>query len=49
MTGCEHEAQEVVADVVVDRGFEIRHGHLLPGFEFAAEFLVLALEQLVSA
>ncbi len=44
MTGYEHEAQKVVADVVIDCGFEVRHGHL-PGLELATEFLVLAVEQ----
>ena len=39
------EAQEVVADVVVERGVEVRRGHLLPRLELAAELLVLALEQ----
>ena len=29
VTGDEHEAQEVVADIIVDSGIEIRHGHLL--------------------
>ena len=49
MAGREHEAQEVVADVVVERGVEIRRGHLLLGLELATELLVLALEQLVPA
>ena len=29
MTGDEHETQQIVADVIVNRGVEIRHGHLL--------------------
>ena len=41
MAGDEHEAQEVVADVVVDRDLEVRHGRLLPRLELAAELLVL--------
>ena len=45
MAGREHEAQEVVADVVVERGVEIRRGLLLLGLELAAELLVLALER----
>ncbi len=49
MAGYEYETQEVVANVIVDRGFEIRHRHLLLGLDLAAEFLVLALEPLVSA
>jgi hypothetical protein len=49
MAGREHEAQEVVADVVVDRGFEIRHRRLQPGKGRSTELLVLALEQLAPA
>src|ERR1700730_4322640 len=49
MTGDEHQAQQVVADGVVDRCIEIGHGHLLLRFELAAELLVLALEELVAA
>ena len=45
MAGGEHEAQEVVADVVVERGVEVRRGRLLPGLELVPELLVLALEQ----
>ena len=43
MTGDEDEAQQVVADVVVEGRVEIRHGHLFR-LELATEFLVLALE-----
>src|SRR5882762_7868058 len=49
MAGYEYEAQEVVANVIVNCGFEIRHRHLLLGLDLAAEFFVLALEPLVSA
>ena len=49
MAGREHEAQEVVADVVVEGRIEIRHGPLLLGLELATEFLVLAFEPLVAA
>src|SRR6267154_2290092 len=49
MAGYEYEAQEVVANIIVDRGFEISHRHLLLDLDLAAEFLVLALEPLVSA
>ena len=48
MAGREHEAQQVVADVVVEGRVEIRHGHLLPGLELVTELLVFALEPLVS-
>ena len=49
MTGREHQAQEIVSDIIVDCGFEIRHGHLLPSLEFAAKLSVLTLEQLAAA
>src|SRR5258708_16752495 len=49
MAGYEHEAQEVVADVIVERGVEIPHSHLLLGLELATKLLVLALKPLVSA
>ncbi|MBA3892145.1 MAG: hypothetical protein H0X69_00395 [Gemmatimonadales bacterium] len=39
MTGGEHQAQQVVADVIVDRGVEIRHGRLLAGLELVPELL----------
>src|SRR5258708_29090301 len=48
MAGYEHKAQEVVANVIVERGVEIGHGHLLR-LELAAKLLVLALKPLVSA
>ena len=48
MAGREDEPQQVVADVVVERRVEIRHGHLCSRLELAAELLVLALEPLVS-
>jgi len=49
MAGCEHEAQQVVADVIVERGVEIRHSQLLLGLQFATKLRVLALEPFVSA
>ena len=49
MTGGEHEAEEVVADVVVEGGFEIELGPLLQGLQLAAQLLVLPVEELVSA
>src|SRR5580704_7574766 len=49
MTGDEYQPQKVVADIVVARGFEIRHGHFLLGLKLTAELRVLALEKLVSA
>src|ERR1700674_4528315 len=49
MAGYKHEAQEVVADVIVERDVEIRHGHLLLGLELATKLLVLALKPFVSA
>ena len=49
MTGREHEAQEVVADVVVDRGVDIGLAHLLTYLELATQLLLLALEPRRSA
>jgi hypothetical protein len=49
MTRRENEAQQVVADVIVERVAQIRDGHLLLDLELAAELLMLALEQLASA
>jgi hypothetical protein len=49
MTGDEHKTQQVVTDVIVERGFEIRHECLLPGIELTTKLLVLALEELVAA
>src|SRR6266481_828655 len=49
MAGYEHEAQEVVAEVIVEDGVEIRHRHLLLGPEFATKLFVLALKSLGSA
>ena len=40
----EHQPEQVVADVVVERRVEIRHGRLLLRLELVAELLVLALE-----
>src|ERR1043166_2670421 len=48
MTGGEDQAQQVVADVIVQRGVEVRHGQLLLDLELATELLVLALEHLAS-
>ena len=49
MTSGEDEAEEVISDVIVECSFEIRHGPLLTGLEFASEFTVLLLEQLATA
>src|SRR6266581_2103771 len=53
MAGDEHEAQEVVADVVVHAidqgGFVVRRRHLLLELHLAGQLLVLALEELVAA
>src|SRR6266851_3231342 len=42
----EDQAQEVVADVVVDRGLEVRRGELLPDLHLAPQLLVLVLQPL---
>src|SRR6185437_13217906 len=49
MTGREHEAQKVVAHVIVDRGVKIRYGHLLLDLKLVADLLMLALQPLVTA
>jgi hypothetical protein len=49
MAGGEHESQKIVADLIVDRGIEIRTGHLSPGLDLVTELLVLALDSLLSA
>src|SRR2546428_8790771 len=53
MAGDEHEAQLVVADVVVHAldqgGFEIRRRYLLLELHLAGQLFVLALEELVAA
>src|SRR5438067_441147 len=48
MTGGEDQAQQIVADVIVQRGVEIRHGQLLLDLELTTELLVLALEHLAA-
>jgi len=42
-TGNECQAEEIVADVIVESRFEIRHGHLLLHLALATNFLVLAV------
>jgi len=49
VTGYEHQAQEIVANVIVDRRVEIGHGHLLPRFQLVPHLLVLAIEHLAPA
>src|SRR2546422_2965226 len=49
MTGCEHEAEQIVADVIVERRGQLPLGTLLAGFELVTELGVLALEQLAPA
>ncbi len=48
MAACEHEAQQVIADLVVECGVDIRRGQSLLGRQVATEFLVLAIPALVS-
>lgn len=43
MTGNEHQAQQVVTNIIVEGGVKIRHSHLL-GLKLTSEFLVLAFE-----
>ena len=49
MAGDEHEAEQIVANVVVESGFDLHCGRLLLDFQFAAELFVLAFEKLVAA
>src|SRR6202521_6400412 len=49
MAGYEYEAEEVVADVIVERGVEVGHGPLLLVLQLATKLLVLALKPFVSA
>jgi hypothetical protein len=44
MAGGEHQTEEVVADVVVDRGLQLFHRRPLARPQLAAELLVLALD-----
>src|SRR5208337_2412937 len=47
MTGDEHEAQKIVANVIVKSSVQVRHRHFLR-LELATELRVFAVEQLVS-
>jgi hypothetical protein len=49
MAGYEYEPEQVVANVIVDRGFQISHGGLLPGIDFASELFVFTLEKFCAA
>jgi hypothetical protein len=49
MAGNKHEAQEIVADLVIKRGVKIGRRRFLLDFESVAEFPMLALQQLVAA
>src|SRR5262245_46259296 len=49
MAGCKHEAEEVVAYLIIEDRLEIRGGPLLCGFELVAELLQLAPEPLPPA
>jgi hypothetical protein len=48
MAGGEHEAEEIIAKGIVERGVEIGHSPLLLGLQIAAKFLVLTLEAFVA-
>ena len=49
MTGREDEAQQIVADVVVERGGQVVLGTHLAGFQLDAQLRVLALQHLAPA
>ena len=46
MAGDEHQPQQIVADVVVERRVEIRDGSRLSMLELVSDRFVLALEHL---
>jgi len=48
MTGDEHQAEKIVANVIVESALEIGHGHLFD-LKLAAKFLVLAFEELAAS
>ena len=48
MASHEHQPQQIITNVIVNRAIQIGHGHL-PGLELVAEFLVLAFQPLVAA
>ena len=49
MAGDEHEAEQIVADLIVEGRVEIRLPRLLLDFELIAELLMLAFAQAVAA
>lgn len=49
LTAAQHEAEQIVADGIVERIDEILVVRRLPCVDFAAEFLVFAVEQFVAA
>src|SRR6202021_1224259 len=49
VTRYEDEAQQVVANIIVERGFQIWHGHLLLRLKFPTQLRVLEFEALVSS
>jgi hypothetical protein len=49
MTGGENEAQEVVADILVDRGIEIRRALSSTDLDLATQLLMLAFGELAPA
>src|SRR6185295_10762179 len=49
MAGSEDQAEEVVADVFLDRGVEFWRGPFLDGLELATDLLVLPFEPLLAA
>src|SRR4029077_13424580 len=49
MAGSKHKAQQIVANIIVERGIEIRLRRLLLDFELVTELLMLSFEQLIAA
>ena len=48
MTGREHEAEQIVPNVIVERGVQLPLRTLLTGFQFVTELDVLAVQQLAA-
>ena len=49
MAGREHKAQEIVANIIVERGIEIGLRRLLLDLKLVTELLMFSFEQLVAA
>jgi hypothetical protein len=48
VTGDEHETQQIIANIIIECGFEVRHSHLLR-LQLSTDLIVFALEACASA